>query len=355
MSPRPSAYSQKRPRAYLDWNASAPLRAEARSAALAALDLGGNPSSVHAEGRAARAMLERARAQVAALVGCAAEEVVFASGATEAAGILAQLPEGVVEVEPGSHPCLLEQARTDEAPGRVLAMTPANNETGMLTPIPAAAPGTRVLADVTQLVGRAEFDFAACGADFAILSGHKIGGPKGIGALIVRGASLDGAVLAPGGGQETRRRAGTENLPGIAGFGAAAEAAAAEREAGAWDRVAILRDRLEGRLESLPHAPEIVGRGAPRLPNTTLILARGWRGETQAMQMDLAGYAVSSGSACASGKTAPSTVLAALGYSPEDAACGLRVSIGPATTEAEIDGFADAWAEKHARATARAA
>lgn len=343
-----------RPRAYLDWNASAPLRAEARASMLAALDLGGNPSSVHAEGRAARAVVERARAQVAALVGCAAEEVVFASGATEAAGILARLPEGTVEVDPTSHPCLTAQARTDDRPGRVVATTPANNESGILTPIPPRG-ADRLLVDVTQMVGRVPFDFASCGADFAILSAHKLGGPKGVGALIVRGASLDGAVLAPGGGQETRRRAGTENLPGIAGFGAAAEAAAAERDAGLWDRVAVLRDRLEARLESLTHAPEIVGRGLARLPNTSLILAPGWRGETQAMQMDLAGYAVSSGSACASGKTAPSSVLAAMGYSPEDAACGLRVSIGPATTEAEIDGFAAAWAEKHARALARAA
>lgn len=343
-----------RARAYLDWNASAPLRAEARAAMVAALDVRGNPSSVHAEGRAARGLIERARRQVADLVGCEAEEVVFTSGATEAGGILARLPEGLVEVEPTSHPCLTTLARADDRPGRVLAVTPANNETGALTPIPLI-PGVRVLADITQLVGRASFDFSKSGADFAILSGHKLGGPKGIGALIVRGAALDGVTLAPGGGQEARRRAGTENLPGIAGFGAAAAAAAAERDAGEWDRVATLRNRLERRLESLPHAPEIVGGDGPRLPNTSLLLTRGWRGETQAMQMDLAGYAVSSGSACASGKTAPSQVLAALGYSPEDAACGLRISIGPATTEAEIDGFAAAWAEKLARATARAA
>ncbi|MEM1314462.1 MAG: aminotransferase class V-fold PLP-dependent enzyme, partial [Pseudomonadota bacterium] len=235
------------PRLYLDWNATAPLRPEARAAMLAALDLAGNPSSVHAEGRAARAAVERARAQVAALVDCAPEEVIFTSGATEAAGVLASPAFGEVRVDPTAHDCLAVHARRGGAGRAVLAWGWANNETGVIAEPPERDAEALLLIDATQAAGRIAFSFRRSGADLAILSAHKLGGPKGVGALIVR-AGLDLPPVQAGGGQEGRRRAGTENLPGIAGFGAAAEAAAAERDAGAWERTAQVRNILERRL-----------------------------------------------------------------------------------------------------------
>ena len=338
-------------RVYLDWNATAPLRPEARAAMLAALELAGNPSSVHAEGRAARAAVERARAQVAALVGCSPEEVVFTAGATEAAQVLARLP-GAVEVEPTAHDCLWVHRREGAGP-RLRAMGLANNETGGLS-APERAGAELLLVDVAQLAGRVAWSFRDSGADLAVLSAHKLGGPKGAGALIVR-AGLEVPALALGGGQERGRRAGTENLAGIAGFGAAAEAAARELEAGAWARVAEIRNILESALSDAD--PEIIffGGEGPRLPNTSLFARPGWRGETQVIEMDLAGFAVSSGAACSSGKVGPSRVLKALGADEETATCALRVSLGPTTTEAQVRAFAEAWASRAARRRARAA
>lgn len=334
-------------RVYLDWNATAPLRPEARAAMVAAFDLVGNPSSVHAEGRAAKATIERAREQVAAAVGCKAREVVFTSGATEAAGVLSGFD--AVTVEPTAHDCLWAHRK---GAGGVLALGLANGETGLLSDIPEwEGP---VLLDLAQAVGRVPFAFGWSGADFAILSAHKLGGPKGVGALIIREGG-ETVSLRPGGGQEQGRRSGTENVAGIAGFGAAAEAAMADLASGIWARVAELRDGLEAGIAAGAPDTIFVGKGAARLPNTTCMLTPGWKGETQVMQMDLQGFAVSAGSACSSGKVKVSRVLGAMGHDAGEAGSAIRVSIGPTTTEAELDRFAAAWLSAHGRHRARAA
>ncbi len=348
-------------RVHLDWNAAAPLRPEARAAMAAAMDAQANPSSVHAEGRAARALLERARAQVAALAGCAPDRVIFTSGATEAAALAAAnlppLAGGAVE-----HPCIAAWLRADLPvdrdgvvdataipAGAALALQAANSETGVLQP-PAARPVA--LTDAAQAAGRIAWTAPADG--WAILSSVKLGGPAGIGALIAPEAAAV-APLAPGGGQERGRRPGTENLIGAAGLGAAAQAAARERESGVWGRVAALRDRLAARLCEASPDSILVGWGAARLPNTLCLATPGWPGETQAMAMDLDGFAVSAGLACSSGRTGESAVLRAMGLAPETARSALRVSLGPDTTEAELDGFARAWAAALMRRRARAA
>lgn len=353
-------------RVYLDWNATAPLRPEARDAMVAAFDLVGNPSSVHAEGRTAKAAVERAREEVAALVGCKAREVVFTSGATEAARVLAGGPAGHdVYVQDTAHDCLMAHMRIGGGGegGHTLAIGLANSETGVITEPPARgddgyAYGARradwLMLDVVQAVGRVPFAFGWSGADLAIVSAHKIGGPKGVGALIVR-EGLDIETLQPGGGQETGRRSGTENVAGIVGFGAAARAAAAELDGGIWNGVAALRDRLEARIVAGAPGTVIVGQDAPRLPNTSCLVTPGWKGETQVMQMDLAGFAISAGSACSSGKVRASRVLKAMGFDDVAAASAIRVSIGPSTTEDEIDRFADTWLAAWARFAARAA
>jgi len=353
-------------RAYLDWNATAPLRHVARAAMSAAFDVVGNPSSVHAEGRAAKAIVEKAREDVAALVGCHPLEVVFTAGATEAAGFLSRLPEGHnVYVDPTAHDCLLAHWRMDGAgpDGHTLAMGLANSETGVITD-PGAKPengwayGARradfLFLDVVQAVGRVPFAFSWSVADFAILSAHKIGGPKGVGALIVRNG-LDIEPLQRGGGQEKGRRSGTENVAGIAGFGAAARAALAELDAGHWSAVAEMRDRMEARIRDASPETMVVGGDLPRLPNTTCLMTPGWRGETQVMQMDLAGFAISAGSACSSGKVRASRVLQAMGFDESGAGSAIRVSLGVATTPDEVDRFAEAWIAARARQRARAA
>jgi cysteine desulfurase len=342
-----------RPRVYLDWNATAPLRIEARAAMIAAMDVVGNPSSVHAEGRAARALVERARAQVAAAVGCKPAEVVFTSGATEAAAVLGRLPVGTVEVDPTAHDCLWSQRRAGQG-ARALAWGYANNETGVIAEAPARAEGEPLLLDIVQAVGKVPFSFAWSGAEMAVVSAHKFGGPKGVGALIVK----DGVETLPvltGGGQEMGRRAGTENIIGIAGMGAAAEAAQRDLEAGVWDEVEELRNILEVGLSSVANNTISVGKGLPRLPNTLCLIAPGWKGETQVMAMDLAGFAVSAGSACSSGKVRPSRVLTAMGYDEAAAAQAIRVSLGPGVTKDEVLRFTDTWCAQYRKALNRAA
>jgi cysteine desulfurase len=348
-------------RVHLDWNAGAPLRAEARAAMEAAMALRGNPSSVHAEGRAARAALERARGQVAALAGCDPDRVVFTSGATEAAALAAAnlppLSGGAVE-----HPCVAAWLRAllpvdaqgvvdaaAAAPDAALALQAANSETGVLQP----AAGRRVaLTDAAQAAGRIAWTAPRDG--YAILSSVKLGGPAGVGALIVP-AGTDPAPIAPGGGQERGRRPGTENLIGAAGFGAAAAAAMAEQRAGVWERVAALRDRLAAGLSDAAPDAISVGGGAPRLPNTLCVAVPGWAGETQVMAMDLAGFAISAGMACSSGKVGESPALRAMGLTPLAARSAIRVSLGPDATEHDIDGFVLAWTRAHARRRACAA
>ncbi len=351
-------------RAFFDWNAGAPLAPEARAAAARALDLSGNPSGAHAEGRAARAAIERARTQVAALAGCDPEQVIFTSGATEAAALAARnlgpLSGGAIE-----HDCvaahlsrtlpLRADGAVDLAAAGATALQAANSETGILQP---AAERVVDLVDAAQAAGKIDWRWNGGRMRFAILSSPKLGGPKGAGALIVPpGAEID--PLLRGGGQEGRRRAGTENVVAIAGFGAAAEAAARRVADGAWERVATLRDKLEETISDWNDRAIIFGRGSARLPNTLCVATPGWRGETQVMGLDLAGFAVSAGSACSSGKTGPSAGLSALavamGFEADLARCAVRVSLGPETTEDEIDRLAHAWAGLHAKRRAQAA
>jgi cysteine desulfurase len=356
-------------RVYLDWNASAPLRAEARDAMVAAFNAAGNPSSVHAEGRAARAILERARGQVAALVGCKPGEVVFTSGATEAASVLRHLPGGhAVCVEETAHDCVwahfdLTGADDPGGRGQTLAMGLANSETGVITEPPAQIDGRwpfgRVACDwlfldIVQAVGRIPFSFHWSGAHLAIVSAHKIGGPKGVGALIVRDG-LDIGALQAGGGQELGRRSGTENVAGIAGFGAACAAALRDLDDGVWAGVEKLRNILETSLASEANKTIFVGNDRNRLPNTLCFVTPGWKGETQVMQMDLAGFAVSSGSACSSGKVKVPRVLRAMGLDDEAAEGALRVSLGPTTTEDDVLRFAQVWLKQLKKARDRAA
>ncbi|GGE41263.1 cysteine desulfurase family protein [Actibacterium pelagium] len=355
-------------RTYLDWNATAPLRPEARAAMLAAMDVVGNPSSVHAEGRAAKSLVEKARAQVAAAVGCNVSEVVFTSGATEAARVLENRPAGCdVMVQDTAHDCLwshFDLSNEDGAGGHTLAMGLANSETGVITEPPArdaegllpygARKANYLLLDAVQAVGKIPFAFSWSGADLAIVSAHKFGGPKGVGALIVK-QGLDITSLAVGGGQEMGRRSGTENIIGIAGFGAAAEAAQRDLEVGIPDQVEKLRNILENTLAAEANKTIFVGKDARRIPNTSCFITPGWKGETQVMQMDLAGFAISAGSACSSGKVKESRVLRAMGYDADQARSAVRVSLGPTTTEDDVLRFAEAWLKAWSRHQARAA
>jgi cysteine desulfurase len=331
---------------------------------IGAMESVGNPSSVHAEGRAARAVVERARAQVAAAVGCKPAEVIFTSGATEAASVLSRLPaRHNVWVDPTAHDCLLAQVRDggDADSGHTLAWGYANNETGLITEPPGKLAdgwpyGARradwLLLDVVQAVGKVPFAFAWSGADMAIVSAHKFGGPKGVGALILRDG-LDISPLLTGGGQEMGRRSGTENVIGIAGFGAAAEAAMRDLADGVWERVEQFRNILEAGLSAPGFRTISVGKDVARLPNTLCLIAPGWKGETQVMAMDLAGFAVSAGSACSSGKVKASRVLKAMGFDDLAAASAIRVSLGPSVTEEEVLRFVDLWCKTYARHLAR--
>ena len=346
-----------KPRLYLDWNATTPLRPEARAAMIAAMDLMGNPSSVHAEGRAAKSLMERARSQIAAALGADGADIVFTSGATEAAA-LACAGRGLhcadVEHEAVSAWCQADLAV--DGLGQVTVTQPsqtalqyANSETGILQTLPEGL----AVSDLTQAFGKLPLAFNWLGCDMGLVSAHKLGGPKGIGALILR-RGLDLSAQLRGGGQEMGRRAGTENLIGIAGFAAAAEAAARDLADGVWERVAEIRNILESALSAAANETISVGKGGARLPNTLCLVTPGWKGETQVMQMDLAGFAVSAGSACSSGKVKASRVLRAMGFDDSAAASALRVSIGPDTTEDEVLRFADAWIAQYRKARARA-
>ena len=345
-------------RAYLDWNATTPLRDDARAAMGRAMDIIGNPSSVHAEGRAAKALVERARAQVAAALGADGADIIFTSSATESAALACAGRD--LHCAPVEHDAVAIWCQADLAvdhAGQVAVQDPmetalqfANSETGVMQTLP---PGL-ALTDLTQAFGKVPVAFNWLGAEMAMVSAHKIGGPKGIGALVLR-RGFDVTPQMRGGGQEMGRRAGTENLIGIAGFGAAAEAAARDLANGVWDEVAQLRNILETALSSGAKGTISVGCNGPRLPNTLCLIAPGWKGETQVMAMDLAGYAVSAGSACSSGKVRPSRVLQAMGYSGDQAAQAIRVSIGPGVTEDTVMRFADVWLANYAKVLARSA
>jgi cysteine desulfurase len=376
-------------RFYLDYNATAPLRPEAREAVAAALSLYGNPSSVHAEGRAARAAVETARARVADLVRARPENVIFTSGGTEANALaLAAQPGGAWHcyVSAVEHPSVLAGGRFYAETTTRIPVTPdgvidleilateldkhhlggwrpfvslmaANNETGAIQPVAEAAKIVHsanglIHTDAVQAAGRIKLDITALGADMLSLSAHKIGGPKGVGALVVR----EGTTVEPllkGGSQERRHRAGTENVAGIAGFGVAAELAAAEpAKAGAR---AALRDELEaGALSIAPNAVVLSAR-VERLPNTSCIAVPGVKAETLVIGLDLAGVAVSSGSACSSGKVEASHVLSAMGVPEEIAQGAIRVSLGFATKRDDIENFLKAFAELIGRLRPKAA
>jgi len=343
-------------RVYLDWNATAPLRPEARAAMIAAMDVVGNPSSVHAEGRAAKGIVEKARRQVSAAFGAEGADVIFTSGATEAAA-LALADRGLVcaGVEHDAVAAWCEAALEVDAQGRVQVPDPAhaalqfaNSETGVIQKLPEGI----AVTDATQAFGKLPVAFNWLGAEMALISAHKLGGPKGVGAIVIK----RGTDLAPrikGGGQEQGRRSGTENLIGIAGFGAAAEAAARDLETGIWEKVARLRNILEESVAESANMTIFVGKDANRLPNTSNFITPGWKGETQVMVMDLAGFAVSAGSACSSGKVKASRTLQAMGYGETDAASAIRVSLGPTTTEDEVLRFAESWIREHEKFRAR--
>ncbi len=369
-------------RVYLDWNATAPLRGEAQRALQDAAGLVGNPSSVHAEGRAARRLIEQAREEVAALVGAQPADVIFTSSGTEANTlVLSPMIETAGEKRPRDrllmsaieHPSVRAGGRFPrevvadvpvEADGRVnlaalaeavskatrplVSLMLANNETGVVQPVAEAgtivhAAGGLLHVDAVQAAGRIPCDIRALGADLLTLSAHKIGGAKGAGALVRAGEHIHFAdPLIRGGGQERGLRAGTENVAGIAAFGAAAAAARrplAEEAA----HMLALRTLVEEGLRAISSQAVILGAAAERLPNTTLLALDGIKAETAVIALDLEGIAVSAGAACSSGKVQSSQVLAAMGVSPALGRGALRVSLGWTTTKADIERFLSAW------------
>ncbi|MBC7737329.1 MAG: aminotransferase class V-fold PLP-dependent enzyme [Candidatus Saccharibacteria bacterium] len=345
-------------RVYLDWNATTPLRPEVRAAMVSAMDVQGNPSSVHAEGRAAKALIERARGQVAQALGAEGADIVFTSGATEAAA-LACAGRGLVcaAVEHEAVAGWCTPALQVDAAGAVAVVEPArsvvqlaNSETGVVQVLPEGL----AVSDLTQAFGKLPIAFNWLNLQMGLVSAHKLGGPKGVGALVLR-RGVDFAPQLRGGGQEMGRRAGTENLVGIAGFGAAAEAAARDLADGVWERVAQFRNTLNQALSGAGFNTISVGNSGMRLPNTLCLIAPGWKGETQVMAMDLAGFAISAGSACSSGKVRASQVLRAMGYDEALSSQAIRVSLGPDTTEEQVLRFAEVWVRDYRRILARAA
>ncbi len=384
---------------YLDHNASSPLRPEAKLAMLSALEKAGNPSSLHSEGRAARDLVESSRERIAALLGVPARSIVFTSGGTEAANWLLRptLATGhsfeTLVLLPTEHACVLEghgfaaesvvrlavdadgRVRISEtgegvelvaeasegcaplSPGRsmLLAVQAANNETGVIQPLDALSRSGAVwVCDITQAIGRLPLDATRIGADMLFFSAHKFGGPKGVGAAIILNDSVQPEPLMRGGGQEFRRRSGTENVAGIAGMAAALECAVSEADAFAV-RAMTLRTRLEDGLRDIAPDAVIFGEHSPRLPNTTCYAAPGLSAETLLMAFDLEGVAVSSGSACSSGKVSPSHVLAAMGVPRDLARAAIRVSTGWTTTSGDIERFLDVWRKIYGRLRHRAA
>ncbi len=365
--------SDAKSRTYLDYNATAPLLPEARKAMIAALDVTGNASSVHGEGRRARGIVEAAREDVARLVGAKPSEVVFTSGATEAnAWVMAQSWDTIF-VSGIEHDSVLAPAKASGAHiiaipvsadgialvsevarhaksgvklGRTLVVLQlANNETGVIQPVAELAALAReqnfaMHVDAVQGAGRLPIDFAALGVTTLSLSAHKLGGPKGVGALLIRD-HVDLVPFVRGGGQERRRRAGTENIAAIAGFGAAAGAARAA--IGAAPRIAQLRDNLEAGVRQLSTNVLLIGAQSPRLANTSAIALPGKHAESMVIKLDLAGIAVSAGAACSSGKVGTSHVLLSMGFDAAIAGAAIRVSLGPETSEHDIAAFITAW------------
>ena len=365
-------------RVYLDYNATTPLRPEVREAMVEALSIDGNPSSVHAEGRAARAAIEAAREKVASLVGARPAEVIFTSGGTESnalalapmtaadrlfvtaiehpsvlaggrfpANAVSQIPvtgDGVIDLE-----LLAGELDThhlqDERARAVVSVMAANNETGAIQSVSEAAAivherGGVLHSDAVQAAGKLRLDLGALGADLLTLSAHKMGGPKGVGATVLR-PGMEVAPLLKGGSQERRRRAGTENVACIVGFGVAAELAEADLET--VQALAKLRDEVEAGANAVAPDAVVFSAAVPRLPNTTCLAVPGTKAETLVIGLDLAGLAISSGSACSSGKVEASHVLSAMGVKEEIAQGAIRVSLGWGTEPEHVERFIEAW------------
>ena len=368
-------------RIYLDYNATAKIRPEVIDALAAAMATVGNASSVHGAGREARKSVETARKQVAMLVGAVPEQVVFTSGGTEADNqvmgpcdpartFVSDIEHpAVLDACPGAHRVpvngdgvidlgALDAALAAADDPQMVALMLANNETGVSQPVAEAAEiahkyGAALHCDAVQAVGKIQVDFDALGADTLALTGHKFGGPQGIGALIVK-TPESADCLMRGGGQERGLRGGTESVAHIVALGRAAEIAVERMEG--YATLADLRDRMEARLLQSTPGARIFGAGAPRLPNTSKLMMPGVSSETQVMSFDLAGIEVSAGSACSAGRIEPPYVLTAMGVSDKDALCALRVSLGWDTTEADIDRFVEEWSKIFDRAgSARAA
>jgi cysteine desulfurase len=366
-------------RVYLDWNATTPLRPEAREAMAAAWDLPGNPSSVHEEGRKARRLVEDARVAVAGALGALPGNVVFTSGGTEAnalaltpglrlksgapvqrlvvsaiehASVLAgaRFAAELISTAGVSGSGLVRPDRVREAlsggPPALVSVMLANNETGAIQPIAEIAEivhaaGGMLHVDAIQAFGKIPFNINTLNADLVTVSAHKIGGPKGVGAVVWAEGVQGLEPLLRGGGQERGHRAGTENVAGIAGFGAAVKAAMGAQENDA-TRLETLRDRLESGLRETPDVL-IFSDEVQRLPNTTLFTVPGLKAETAVIGFDLAGIAVSAGSACSSGKVQPSHVLEAMGFGREMAQGAVRLSLGWSSCEADIDRCLEGW------------
>ncbi|PWE17297.1 aminotransferase [Marinicauda salina] len=376
-------------KAYLDHNATAPARPEAIEAVAEAMAAVGNPNSVHAEGRAARARLEQARAVIAGALGAMSDELVLTSGGTEADNLALASAEtaGATRLIVSSieHEAVLDPARASDLPTEYMPVTAdgvvdldwlaerlsgwdverdgppfvalmaANNETGVIQPVADAARLVREVGgylhvDAVQVLGKTSFDFASSGAHYAAVSAHKIGGPLGVGALLVK----EGAPLSRrqhGGGQEKGRRSGTENVVGAVGFAAAIEAAMNDD----LDAIGAMRDRAAALIRDGAPEVRIWGENAPRTPNTLSMSAPGWPGELQVIALDLAGFAISAGSACSSGKTRRSRVLESMGAREDEAGAAVRVSFGRTNTMEEAEGFAAAWLDAYAMARSQSA
>jgi cysteine desulfurase len=369
-------------RIYLDYNATAKIRPEVIEALGGAMSKVGNASSVHGAGRDARKAVENARRQVASLISAAPDQVVFTSGGTEADNqvMLNCDPDrtfvstiehpAILDSCPGAHRVpvtgdgvidldALDEMLTAAGDPQVVALMLANNETGVLQPVGEAAAiahrhGAMLHCDAVQAVGKIPVDFAALGADTMALTGHKFGGPQGVGALIVRTPDSINCLMR-GGGQEQGLRGGTESVAHIVALGVAAEIATDRIDS--YAALGELRDRMEARLLHATPGMRVFGGSAARLPNTSKLMMPSVSSETQVMSFDLAGIEVSAGSACSAGRVEPPYVLTAMGVADDEALCALRVSLGWDTTESEIDRFVDEWSRIFERAggAARAA
>ena len=337
-------------RVYLDYNSTSPLTEPSKRSMLNAFELVGNASSIHAEGRKARGIVEKAREQIANVIDCEPDNLIFTSGATEGAALL--LKERNFKCGAVEHPCVSawcdEELRVREngviniKDAMYSSVQLANSETGILQKIPKGL----YMSDVVQAVGKLNFSFKNSGLKSAIISAHKFGGPAGVGVVVAK-PNLDLEPQIIGGGQESGRRSGTENVVAIAGFGSAIEFAKIRLDDGLWDGVEELRDFLEDELANSSPSTIFIGKEVDRLPNTSCFVTGGWSGSMQVMQMDIGGFAVSAGSACSSGAIRSNKALISMGFDARISDCAIRVSIGTETTKSQVQLFARNWAKAY--------